>query len=60
VIERKYLDMFDELRRTPVTHGMEPLPGWLARRARTCPPAADVVHALPAGAVVESHVLERR
>jgi hypothetical protein len=60
VIERKYLDMFDELRRTPVTHGMEPLPGWLARRARTCPPAADVMHALPAGAVVESHVLERR
>ena len=60
VIERKYLDMFDELRRTPVTHSMEPLPGWLARRARTCPPAADVVHALPAGAVVESHVLERR
>ena len=36
---------------------MEPLPGWLARRARTCPPAADVVHALPAGAVVESHGL---
>jgi glycosyltransferase involved in cell wall biosynthesis len=60
VIERKYLDMFDELRGTPVTHGMEPLPGWLARRARTCPPAADVVHALPAGAVVESQVLERR
>ena len=60
VIERKYLDMFDELRRTPATHSMEPLPGWLARRARTCPPAADVVHALPAGAVVESHVLERR
>jgi glycosyltransferase involved in cell wall biosynthesis len=60
VIERKYLDMFDELRRTPGTHSMEPLPGWLARRARTCPPAADVVHALPAGAVVESQVLERR
>ena len=60
VIERKYLDMFDELRRTPVTHGMEPLPGWLARRARTCPPAADVVHALPAGAVVESPVVESR
>jgi glycosyltransferase involved in cell wall biosynthesis len=60
VIERKYLDMFDELRRTPVTRGMEPLPGWLARRAKTCPPAADVVNALPTGAVVESDVLERR
>jgi hypothetical protein len=60
VIERTYLNMFDELRRTPMTHAMEALPGWLARRARTCPPAADVVNALPTGAVVESHVLERR
>ena len=60
VIERKYLDMFDELRRTPVTHGMEPLPGWLARRARTAPPAADVVKALPVGPVVESQFVERR
>jgi glycosyltransferase involved in cell wall biosynthesis len=60
VIERKYLDMFDELRRTPVTYGMDPLPGWLARRARTVPPAADVVNALPAGPVVESPLVERR
>jgi glycosyltransferase involved in cell wall biosynthesis len=60
VIERTYLDMFDELRRTPATYGMEALPGWFARRARTCPPAAQVVNAVPAGAVVESHVLERR
>src|SRR5688572_2024974 len=60
VIERKYLDMFDELRRTPVTHGMEPLPGWLARRARPAPPAADVVNALPVGPVVESQLVERR
>lgn len=60
VIERKYLDMFDQLRRTPVTHGMEPLPGWLARRARTVPPAADIVNALPAGPVIESQLVERR
>ena len=60
VIERTYLDMFDELRRTPMTHAMEPLPGWFARRARTCPPAADIVNALPTGAFVEAHVLERR
>ena len=60
VIERKYLDMFDQLRQTPVTHGMEPLPGWLARHARTAPPAADVVNALPVGPVVESQLVERR
>lgn len=60
VIERKYLDMFDELRRTPATYSMEPLPGWFARRARTVPPAADVVNALPAGPVIESPAAERR
>jgi glycosyltransferase involved in cell wall biosynthesis len=52
VIERKYLDMFDELRRTPPVHVMEPLPGWISRRALTAPPAADVVGALPAGPVI--------
>ena len=57
VIERKYLDMFDELRRTPGRTAWNRCPAGFARRARTCPPAADVVHALPAGAVVESHVL---
>ncbi len=60
VIERKYLDMFDELKRTRATYSMEPLPGWFARRARTVPPAADIVNALPAGPVIESHVLEHR
>ncbi len=35
---------------------MEPMPGWFARRARTVPAAADVVNALPAGPVVESHI----
>jgi glycosyltransferase involved in cell wall biosynthesis len=53
VIERKYLEMFDRLRRTPPAYGMDPLPGWLTRRARTAPPAADVVNALPKGPVVE-------
>ena len=55
VIERKYLDMFDELRHTPAAHGMEPLPGWLARRARTVPAAAGIVNALPKGPANEPH-----
>jgi glycosyltransferase involved in cell wall biosynthesis len=54
VIERAYLDMLGTLRHTPSAHRMEPLPGWLARRARTAPPAADVVNALPRGPVVAS------
>jgi glycosyltransferase involved in cell wall biosynthesis len=60
VIERKYLDMFDELRRTPASHGMEPLPGWFARRARTAPAAADVVNALPKGPAIEPQWSESR
>jgi hypothetical protein len=52
VIERKYLTMLDDLRRASPAYRMEPLPGWLARRERTAPPAADVVNALPRGPVV--------
>ncbi|ODS59063.1 MAG: hypothetical protein ABS36_02625 [Acidobacteria bacterium SCN 69-37] len=50
VIEQKYLDMFRRLAREPVP-AVEPMPGFFARRARTLPPAADVVAAAPAGAV---------
>jgi glycosyltransferase involved in cell wall biosynthesis len=53
VIERKYLTMLNELQQTPPGHTMEPLPGWFARRAKTAPPAADVVNALPRGPVVQ-------
>jgi glycosyltransferase involved in cell wall biosynthesis len=52
VIERKYLTMLNDLRQAAPSYTMEPLPGWLARRARTAPPAANVVNALPKGAVV--------
>ena len=52
VIERKYLDMLDQLQRTPATRSIEPLPGWLARRRRDRPPAQDVLAQIPAGAVV--------
>ena len=50
VIERKYLDMFERLSRVPAA-GIDPLPGFFARRARTVPPAAAVVAAAPAGPV---------
>jgi glycosyltransferase involved in cell wall biosynthesis len=51
VVVRKYLDMFAQLSVEAPTRRMEPLPGWLARRRRGCPPAAAVVNDLPAGAV---------
>lgn len=52
VIEGKYLQMFERLTSDAPTHGMEPLPGWLARRRRTLPPAAEVVGALTSGPAV--------
>lgn len=49
VIERRYLEMFQRLTSNPPTHAMEPLPGWLARRATRVPPGGAVVKALPSG-----------
>jgi glycosyltransferase involved in cell wall biosynthesis len=60
VIERKYLDMFEQLQRAPAGYDMEPIPGWLTRRTTTARPAADVVNTLPRGPVVESPVAESR
>ena len=54
VIERKYLDMFDRLKREDAAGAprkpLEPLPGWLARRRRDLRPASDVLAAIPSGA----------
>jgi glycosyltransferase involved in cell wall biosynthesis len=55
VIERKYLDMFERLKKEPV-RPLEPLPGWMARRRREIPPAAQLLDAVPAGAVVPEGV----
>jgi len=52
VIERKYLEMLDRLRQERPTRTVEPLPGWLGRRKKDLPPAAAVLAAIPAGAVV--------
>lgn len=51
VVERKYLDMLDRLQRD--THGrrdgIEPLPGWFARRRRVLPPADSILEQIPSG-----------
>ena len=59
VIERKYLEMFDRLRSEPATRDMEPLPGWFARRARSAPPAVDVLRSVPAGPVLPAQSAAR-
>jgi glycosyltransferase involved in cell wall biosynthesis len=53
VIERKYLEMFDRLKREPSGAPMEALPGWFARRRRTLRPAREVVDAVPSGPVLK-------
>jgi len=56
VIERKYLDMFDRLKREDAAgstrSSTEPLGGWFARRRRTLRPASEVLAGIPSGAVV--------
>jgi glycosyltransferase involved in cell wall biosynthesis len=63
VIERKYLNMLEELKSEPPTHEMEPMPGWLARHRADVPPAIDVVAELPSGPVIsdveDAHAKER-
>jgi hypothetical protein len=49
VIVRKYLDILERLSREPGGRAAEPLPGWLDRRRRSCPPAAEVMAQLPVG-----------
>lgn len=49
VIEKKYVDMLQQLSSEPAQKKMEPMAGWFARRRRTQPPADDVVKGLPRG-----------
>ena len=53
VIERKYLEMFDRLKREAARAPLAPLPGWFARRKRNLRPAREVVDAVPGGPVVK-------
>jgi glycosyltransferase involved in cell wall biosynthesis len=53
VIERKYLDMLQLLERDRGSDsGMEPLPGWFARRRKDVPAAEALLARIPAGPVV--------
>jgi glycosyltransferase involved in cell wall biosynthesis len=51
VIERKYLEMFDRLRKAEVAResAMEPIPGFFARRKRHLPPARELLAQIPTG-----------
>ena len=53
IIERKYLDMLERLKRETPTAVLEPVPGWWSRRRKVLPPAEEIIAKLPTGAVVE-------
>jgi len=55
VIEKKYVDMLQQLSQETNTRTMEPMPGWFARRRKSLPPADDVVKGLPSGAYRETN-----
>lgn len=52
VIEKRYLEMFDRLKRDTTVTPREPWPGWWARRQKNLPPARRVVDNVPSGPVL--------
>jgi glycosyltransferase involved in cell wall biosynthesis len=54
VIEKKYVDMLEQLSKEPAGRTMEPVPGWFSRRRRSQPAADEVVKKLPVGAYRET------
>jgi hypothetical protein len=62
VIERKYLEMFDRLKKELPpkelppkggSRGMEPLPGWFARHRRDLRPSREVLATIPQGPALD-------
>lgn len=53
VIEKKYVDMLEQLSKEPSARTIEPMPGWFSRRRRALPPADSIVKQLPTGAYRE-------
>lgn len=49
VIEKKYVDMLQQLSKQTPSRTMAPMAGWFARRRRSLPAANGVVQQLPAG-----------
>jgi len=49
VIEQKYLEIFDRLKKETPAPATDPLPGWFDRRRQDLPAAEDVLARLPRG-----------
>jgi glycosyltransferase involved in cell wall biosynthesis len=53
VVERKYLEMFDRLKRDPKAAPMAALPGFFGRQRKTVRPGRELVEGAPAGPVLK-------
>ena len=60
VIEKKYVDMLQQLSKETPSRTMEPMPGWFGRRRRSQPPADSVVKQLPTGPYARSQKAEEQ
>lgn len=60
VIERKYLDMIERLRKEAPKRTIDPHPGWIERRRQDLPPANEVLVRLPSGPAIGGRVDARR
>jgi len=49
VIEKKYVEMLEQLSKETPSRTMAPMPGWFSRRRRSLPPADSIVKQLPIG-----------
>ncbi len=52
VVERKYLELFDRLKRERAVTPIEPLPAYFARRTPSEPPARQILNGAPGGVAV--------
>jgi glycosyltransferase involved in cell wall biosynthesis len=52
VVDLKYRDLFEKLKRESAPAPIDPLPGWFSRLRRSVPPAREVLEAAPAGPVI--------
>jgi glycosyltransferase involved in cell wall biosynthesis len=60
VIEKKYVDMLEQLSKEKPSRTMEPAPGWFTRRRRSLPAADSVVKQLPVGPYREAVASSQR
>src|SRR5262245_7819606 len=60
VIERKYLDMFERLKKETPRQAPDHLPGWFDRRRQDLPAAREILAKLPKGPALGTAPAERR